>query len=57
MFPFLNEREWNRPSVVRVFSTRPRNPRCPFGSASVSAPRRNGLGEVIISSASVLGVA
>lgn len=36
---------------------RPRNPRCPFGSTSVSDPRRNGLGEVIISSASVLGVA
>lgn len=47
-----------RTSVVGAFSLRLRNLRCPFGSTSVSAPRRDGLGEVIIaSSASVLLVA
>lgn len=49
VFPFLNEQpEWDGPSVVWVFSIRLRNPRCPFGSTSVSAPRRDGLDEVII---------
>lgn len=37
-------------------SIRLKNPRCPFGSTSVSAPRRDGLDDVIVSSTSVLHV-
>lgn len=50
-FPFPSEHPgWNGTAVIWVFSMRLRNQRCPFGSTSVSAPRRDGLGEEIISS-------
>lgn len=49
-FPFPSEQPGGNGSpVVCVFSMRLRNQRCPFGSTSVSAPRRDGLGEEIIS--------
>lgn len=40
---FKVQPEWNGTSCVWVLSIRLRNPRCPFGSTSVSAPRRDGL--------------
>lgn len=53
---FLNKQELNRPSVAGCL-TQDLEIQDVLVGALVSAPRRNGLGEVIISSALVLGIA